>query len=780
MVLPDRRDSRWIHAAIVLALTALFVGLFLRYFVTPLYIAESDLYEDGLPIFLSPIWVWSSYEFSGLPAFADPADFTFYPLRILFGTLLHSWTALVMTGPLVAALFTYAYMHAQTRSKTAAVYAALAYGLSEEMLERLRHFNHVHVIAWLPLIALALDRVDGRPGRGRWMAVGAIAVGSTILAGHPQPAIYALYALGLYALAGLAFDGGGWRRLVQWTTMAAIGCLLAAVKGLPLAEASGYVVRSEGLTFERFVGPALSAPQLLTFLFPAVLHEPVTELPTYVGLGSLLLAGLALSRWRSNWRIPYWTIMALVGVGMALGTATPLPDLAYHIPLYSWFRNLARHLFLFAFGASVLAGFGVAALQRAEVRWRPWAISAGLLLAALVGGAVLLAVLPAWFPQEPHGAQPGPGPLAALSVRTWLQLAFGLTAIGLTARLVRRSSQLVCVLLLAVLVTDLLTALPYPVTTLGIEYAAVSERNLHPSVHAEAIARLLEPTQTRALAVGGTQIDEVLPATFARVWRIPIAGGYGAMLSARTSRLANMGTNGEVRPDVLMFRDRSLDLLAVRYIIVNDALFEDPLLRDAVRGDPDRWREVMHVATARDTDRGQDETVEGETPVTVFENRRAMPRAWIVSELVPVPERVAITSVRQSLLPDGRPFDPTQQALVDPSALTQARVYQPGATDVRVRSIGDGSIRLAVSSEKPGFLVLSENAYPGWIARVDGHPVAPLTVNVSMQGIEVPAGTHQVEFSMEPRSLRIGLWLSGGALAACLALVLVGRPRQAP
>ena len=160
MVLPDRQDSRWIHAALLLALIALFVWLFLRFFVTPLYIAESDLYEDGLPIFLSPIWVWSSYEFSGLPAFADPADFTFYPLRILFGTIVHSWTALVMTGPLLAALLTYAYLYAHTRSKTAALYSALAYGLSEEMLERLRHFNHVHVIAWLPLIALAIDRVD--------------------------------------------------------------------------------------------------------------------------------------------------------------------------------------------------------------------------------------------------------------------------------------------------------------------------------------------------------------------------------------------------------------------------------------------------------------------------------------------------------------------------------------------------------------------------------------------------------------------------------------------
>src|SRR6185436_9137962 len=98
MAVPERAASARAHAIVLLALVALFVWLFARFFFRPLYLAESDLYENGLPIFLSPIWKWSSFEFSGLPVLADPANFNFYLPNVIFGELLHSWTAVVMSG----------------------------------------------------------------------------------------------------------------------------------------------------------------------------------------------------------------------------------------------------------------------------------------------------------------------------------------------------------------------------------------------------------------------------------------------------------------------------------------------------------------------------------------------------------------------------------------------------------------------------------------------------------------------------------------------------------
>lgn len=561
--------------------------------------------------------------------------------------------------------------------------------------------------------------------------------------------------------------------------MFALGILLSSVKALPLAESSSLVVRSEGLTFERFVGPSLTAPQMFSFVFPAVVHSPTTELPTYVGIATLALALIGAMRVRSNWRIAFWCAMCVAGVGMALGTSTPLVEAAYHVPLYSWFRNVSRHMFLFAFGSSVLAGFGLAALQARHVTARQLSAAAGIVAAVMVAGAILIGTRPSWFPIEGPYRDAGPGVLSILPIGIWIQLAIVVAVAGTLVWMRRRPSRTAPVLLMAILVADLLVALPYDIKPDGVEFTAISAAEIQPSVHALAIGRELERTQGRALAVGGTQVDDVLPATFARVWRIPIAGGYGAMLMDRLSRMATMGTNGEVRPTVLADGDTTLDLLAVRYVIVNKRELDDPVRQRWLRGS-DRWREAMHFKTSRQTDRGVDEDVEGETDVTVFENRRALPRAWFVGDLVALRDREGIDAVRTSRVTNGGVFDPHVSAIVDPANAPGDTHFSPGQADARIVRVGDGEIVLAVSTAGGGFLVLSENAYPGWRARIDGVETAIYRADITLQGIVVPPGTHRVEFTMESRTLRAGLALSGAGLAACAVLLVFSRPRRKP
>ncbi|MBQ4899955.1 YfhO family protein [Paenibacillus sp. Marseille-P2973] len=69
----------------------------------------------------------------------------------------------------------------------------------------------------------------------------------------------------------------------------------------------------------------------------------------------------------------------------------------------------------------------------------------------------------------------------------------------------------------------------------------------------------------------------------------------------------------------------------------------------------------------------------------------------------------------------------------------------------------DGFASATVSSDEKSFIVFSESFFPGWNAYVDGEKREVLKVNGLIQGLQIPAGKHEVEFKYEPNSLNLGL-----------------------
>ena len=67
-----------------------------------------------------------------------------------------------------------------------------------------------------------------------------------------------------------------------------------------------------------------------------------------------------------------------------------------------------------------------------------------------------------------------------------------------------------------------------------------------------------------------------------------------------------------------------------------------------------------------------------------------------------------------------------------------------------------------------GILVLSEVAYPGWVATLDGSPAPIHVANGLLRAVPLPAGAHLVELRFESPTLRIGVGIS--AMTAALLL----------
>ena len=71
---------------------------------------------------------------------------------------------------------------------------------------------------------------------------------------------------------------------------------------------------------------------------------------------------------------------------------------------------------------------------------------------------------------------------------------------------------------------------------------------------------------------------------------------------------------------------------------------------------------------------------------------------------------------------------------------------------------------LEMAAEGPGLLVLSEIAYPGWAASIDGVDQPVLTVGGLLRGLELPAGEHTVILDYRPVPFMLGAGISGSTL----------------
>src|SRR4051812_35230197 len=74
--------------------------------------------------------------------------------------------------------------------------------------------------------------------------------------------------------------------------------------------------------------------------------------------------------------------IAVFAVAISFGTSLPgFPYLHHYLPLFNGLRNVARWGWLALAGIAVLAGFGVAALERRTLRHGPWlAVALGVLV----------------------------------------------------------------------------------------------------------------------------------------------------------------------------------------------------------------------------------------------------------------------------------------------------------------------------------------------------------------------------------------------------------------
>jgi len=127
-------------------------------------------------------------------------------------------------------------------------------------------------------------------------------------------------------------------------------------------------------------------------------------------------------------------------------------------------------------------------------------------------------------------------------------------------------------------------------------------------------------------------------------------------------------------------------------------------------------------------------------------------------------------------------FDPRAEVLLSVESVPDNPVTPQVADQVDVVAYDSRKVVIRTRTAANGYLLLTDAWYPGWMASVDGKSVPIWRADLIFRAVQLSAGEHSVEFTYDPISFRIGLWISGAALLALLGwgmLVQLGKRRPA-
>jgi len=664
--------------------------------------------------------LWADCLWSGYPLHADPQAALFYPPTWLIFLILRvqNWghfpiealTAEVALHYLFLSFFLFLFLSSLSLRRSAAVLGAVVFTYGGYLTgSPPLQTATLEVNTWLPLALLFVGKLV-QTRQPRHLALTALMLTLSFLAGHPQTFVYIALLVGAY----FAFRA----HQVGWSLGVFVGwgvALMGLTVGLSAAQlfpSVHFILNSTraSVAFEQ-AGHGFPFADVLQFFLTGFVS---LWQPLYVGLLPLGLTAYACARRSAE--IRFWAGTALAALLLSFGTKAVAYDVAYWlIPGYRLFREQERLALVVSVALAVLAAFGAHHMLGSLSRHARWALcrverAAGVVFLISIG-ILTVAMFLARMGLDPSDWRKFPERAGVM------MFAAGLAWLVLRARMrlpfLRRWWPALCV---SVVILDL--------------FAANRPLNVTRAFQPFAPNPLVEPIAATA-GFFRVQDDFQLPG------HAGCAYGYRAIEGVTPYQIATYKRLLERTPEPLRWA-----WLGVEYLVSWRAEVWDQSGQSA--------SQVVAQGTVPDS-KGNVTTVHRLT----HEPRRA----WLVHRA----EVIADDEALYGRLEEGPGSDAFGIAFV-----SGAVEVSPGNDRDRVAVTLDapGHVRLETASEGAAVLVLGEAHFSGWRARVDDQPATLLRVNGALMGVALPAGVHTVEFAYQP------LVLFGGGIISALAWLL--------
>ncbi|MBI2953542.1 MAG: YfhO family protein [Chloroflexi bacterium] len=568
--------------------------------------------------------------------------------------------------------------------------------------------------------------------------------GVSILGGHPQMPLYFAFFLSLYWVWAVVIGGQVkpdlkvtfgqrlrlWAGALRYAVLVPlVGFGIAAVQLLPTLELAGLSVRAN-IPYQKAAEYALEPLGLITMVVPHFfgnsfanywgLTWSLTEIYAYVGIATLLLAGVSLlaRRHRSKW-VTFYALAAVFFLLVALGEESILHGWMYaFLPTFNKVRSAGRNLVFVDLSLALLAAYGLESLIRTNAGPRLRLIEVLSRRLPILSLAALAVITPFFGLAliANRNSDPGIFQRTLVAVTSYAWSAAFLAMAVVVIRLAIRSTQwrkAAPILLLAIIFGDLI----------------VSNSNLNPTDQdvtrafdrSDIVNFLLEQRSPERIDTD-TDISDVWQPNMPLIYGFYDVAGLDKPLyyAAYRKFWKNLGSRST----------RAYDLLGVRYVIA----------RKGAKLDPTKFKLVKQSSG----------------PLDVYVNQTKLPQAMVVPRAEIASPDEALDRLKSSA------FEPTKVVLLHS---TKKMFTEPGSKPIsgEVKSISfrtPNEVLVSATSPESSFLVLNSVMYPGWKAYVDGKESDVLWANYIFRAVELPSGTHEIRFVFDPWTFKAGLAIS--------------------
>jgi len=697
----------------------------LAYQVLPWYQHQARALGNGE----FPLWdpnQWSGQPLVGQmqPGAAFPLNWPLFltPLKNGYLDLFYVHRHFVLMH-FLAAVFMYGFCRQIGSSRFAAVLAGAAFSFGG-YLGATPWPQMLHGAMWIPLIFLFFHRlVDQGWGRAALSnaALCGASIGLSILSGHHQAPLFTGLALSGVFVYFLYRGGTSRRKLAAlFAVVILFAALLGAAQMLPAWEYGARAYRWVGTDQPvRMQEPVPYYAQYNYGIFPLSLLGtlfPKAYLTTdpFLGFVCLSFAFFAVvAGWRET-QVRLYAGLAMGALAYAIGHYSLFHGLLYSLtPFLDKAGSPGHAIFIFQFAALALCARGLDLFlgppQAAGQHWRERIVKA-LVSIGLLGWALLF-----WLYLNLK-METNSGDHVALSSLVALLLAALLHALH-QGNLASRAWQLAVILLM---MFELSIANYFFLSHQDDPKRALHLKKL--TEHAGLLAYLKAQPGPFRFDVASPQD---FPANLGDWEGLENTRGYLASVSADLFDFLGWDWT------------RSTLVLNTVYIIARAPT--RPQQRE-VYVDPSGWK--------------------------VFRNEDALPRAWVTHQL-----RQARDSREAGQIFRSADFNPRRETILIGGSIPAPRI-EPCASDSTVQITRRRAHRLEALSRTscPGLAVFAETHFPGWQARLDGHPVPIYAPFGALRGVAVPAGEHTIAFLYRPASVYAGAAISLLGLLGCGAL----------